>query len=219
MKTTIVLGLIASVSMSTSTLANTYKVTEVHDGDTISVVDFQDDSASKVRLACIDSPEAKQPQGKLSTETLETLIPIGTAVELNVVDTDRYGRTVAEVLKNGINLNQSMLKKGQAVVYRRYLSNCPDRNSYIEAEKLAKEQKLGFWNDSTFITPENWRRGERPKRSSPTRTTNNPISNSSGGYVAGSCKYLRSLGMSKFTPGDPNYTSRRDRDNDGVACE
>ena len=219
MKSTIVLGLMASVSMSTSTLANTYEVTKVHDGDTISVINTQDNSAFKVRLACIDSPEADQPQGKLSTETLETLIPVGTNVELNIVDTDRYGRSVAEVLKTRVNVNQSMLFKGQAVVYHRYLSNCPDRNSYIEAEKLAKERKLGFWNDSTFITPENWRRGERPRRSSPTRTTSNPISNSSGGYVAGSCKYLRSLGLSKFTPGDPNYTSRRDRDNDGVACE
>ena len=219
MKSTILLGLITSISMSTSVLANTYKVTKVHDGDTISVVNLQDNSASKVRLACIDSPEAQQPQGKLSTVTLETLIPIGTNVELNIVDSDRYGRSVAEVLKNRVNVNQSMLKKGQAVVYRRYLSNCPDRNSYIEAEKLAKEQKLGFWNDSTFISPENWRRGERPKRSSSTRTTSNPTFNTSQEYVAGSCKYLRSLGLSKFTPGDPNYTSRRDRDNDGVACE
>ena len=219
MKTTIVLGLMASVSVSTSTLANTYKVTKIHDGDTISVVDLQDNSASKVRLACIDSPEAQQPQGKLSTETLKTFIPVGTNVELNIVDTDRYGRSVAEVLKNGINLNQFMLLEGQAVVYRRYLSNCPDRNSYIEAEKLAKERKLGFWNDSTFITPQNWRRGERPRRSSSTRTTSNPNSNDNGRYIAGSCKYLKSLGLSRFTPGDPNYTSRRDRDNDGVACE
>lgn len=219
MRTTIVLGLIASVSMSTSALANTYEVTKVHDGDTISVVDLQDDSASKVRLACIDSPEAKQPQGESSTQALKALIPIGTGVELNIVDTDRYGRSVAEVLKNRVNVNQSMLLKGQAVVYHRYLSNCPDTNSYIEAENVAQEQKLGFWNDSTFITPQNWRRGERPRRSSPTRTTSNPNSNDSGRYIVGSCKYLKSLGLSRFTPGDPNYTSRRDRDNDGVACE
>ena len=45
-----------------------------------------------------------------------------------------------------------------------------------------------------------------------------PTSNSRG-YVAGSCKYLKSLGLSRFTPREPNFTSRRDRDNDGVACE
>ncbi len=166
-------------------------------------------------MACIDSPEADQPQGNLSTTTLNAFIPVGSGVELNIVDTDRYGRSVAEVLKNNVNINQSMLKKGQAVVYHKYLSNCPDGNAYIEAEKAAKDQRLGFWNDSSFITPEDWRRGERPQ----TTVSTSPTSNSSGGYIAGSCKYLKSLGLSRFTPGDPNYTSRRDRDNDGVACE
>ena len=27
------------------------------------------------------------------------------------------------------------------------------------------------------------------------------------------------MGLSDFRPGDPNYTSRRDRDGDGIACE
>jgi micrococcal nuclease len=227
MKLTILLGMLASIVIYTpaisSTPANrmssTYKVTKIHDGDTISVVNTQDNSSLKVRLACIDAPEDSQPQGKVSTVTLNAFIPVGTVVELNIVDSDRYGRSVAEVLNNKVNVNQSMLKKGHAIVYHKYLSNCPDGNSYIEAEKLAKDQRLGFWNDSTFITPEDWRRGERPVVSSPTRTVNNPTSNNNGGYVAGSCSYLKSLGLSRFTPGDANYTSSRDKDNDGVACE
>lgn len=109
-----------------------------------------------------------------------------------------------------------MLEKGQAVVYHKYLSNCPDGDAYIQAENTAKDKKIGFWNDSSFITPEDWRRGKRPVVSKP---VSQPVSNSGRGYVAGSCKYLRSLGLSRFTPGDANYTSRRDRDNDGVACE
>ena len=41
-----------------------------------------------------------------------------------------------------------------------------------------------------------------------------------GGYVGGTCKELKASGVgSNFTPGDANYTSARDRDNDGVACE
>ena len=109
-----------------------------------------------------------------------------------------------------------MLEKGQAVVYHKYLSNCPDGDAYIQAENTAKDKKIGFWNDSSFITPEDWRRGKRPVVSKP---VSQPVSNSGRGYVAGSCKYLRSLGLSRFTPGDANSTSRRDRDNDGVACE
>ena len=227
MKLTILLSLITSTLISTPVLATTYKVTKIHDGDTISVVNTQDNSSKKVRLACIDAPEDSQPQGRLSTVTLNAFIPVGSEVELNIVDTDRYGRSVAEVLNNKVNVNISLLKKGQAIVYHKYLSNCPDGNSYIEAEKAAKGQKIGFWNDSTFITPEDWRRGTRPVVSRPQRTVSTsasevrskPVSNSGRGYVAGSCKYLKSLGLSRFTSGDSNYTSRRDRDGDGVACE
>lgn len=216
MKTTILLGLITSLSLSTSTLASTYKVTKIHDGDTITVVNTSNNRSTKVRLACIDAPEDSQPQGRLSTITLNAFIPVGSGVELNQVDTDRYGRSVSEVLKNGVNVNVSMLKKGQAVVYHQYLSNCPDGNSYIEAEKLAKDKEIGFWNDPNFITPSDWRRGVRPSSSQPESLAQPTISR---GYIAGSCKYLRSLGLSHFTPGDSNYTNRRDRDNDGVACE
>jgi Excalibur calcium-binding domain len=44
-------------------------------------------------------------------------------------------------------------------------------------------------------------------------------SDSGSGYVPGTCKALRRMGLSRFTPGDPNYTSTRDRDGDGIACE
>ena len=41
-----------------------------------------------------------------------------------------------------------------------------------------------------------------------------------GSYVSGTCKDLKANGVgSNFTPGDANYTSARDRDSDGVACE
>jgi uncharacterized protein YkwD len=46
-----------------------------------------------------------------------------------------------------------------------------------------------------------------------------PVQEKSSGYVAGTCKELKAQGLSDFRPGDPNYTSARDRDNDGVACE
>lgn len=38
-------------------------------------------------------------------------------------------------------------------------------------------------------------------------------------YISGTCADLRRRGLSNFRPGDPNYTSARDRDNDGIACE
>ena len=46
-----------------------------------------------------------------------------------------------------------------------------------------------------------------------------PAAKEPSSYVAGTCKQLRSMGLSDFRPGDPNYTSSRDRDHDGIACE
>jgi tetratricopeptide (TPR) repeat protein len=39
------------------------------------------------------------------------------------------------------------------------------------------------------------------------------------GYIDGNCGDLAAMGLSRFRPGDPNYTARRDRDGDGIACE
>ena len=37
--------------------------------------------------------------------------------------------------------------------------------------------------------------------------------------VYGTCKDYNAAGYGNFVPGDPEYTSRRDRDSDGIACE
>ena len=62
MKLSILLGLIASISISTLAIASTYKVTKIHDGDKNLVFNTQDNSAKKIRLACIDAPEDSPEQ-------------------------------------------------------------------------------------------------------------------------------------------------------------
>ncbi len=39
------------------------------------------------------------------------------------------------------------------------------------------------------------------------------------GISDSTCKEYNALGYGNFTPSDPEYTSRRDRDSDGIACE
>ena len=54
----------------------------------------------------------------------------------------------------------------------------------------------------------------------PTETAMPIVEEQGGGYVGGTCKELAASGVgSDFRPGDANYTSARDRDGDGVACE
>jgi hypothetical protein len=45
-------------------------------------------------------------------------------VGLRVVDTDRYDRTVAEILRKQQNVNLQMVRRGQAFAHRQYLLNC-----------------------------------------------------------------------------------------------
>ena len=81
------------------------------------------------------------------------------------IEKDRYGRTVAEVYvqdsKNtAINLNMQMLRDGYAWHYERYSGNCPTRNEYAIAERLAREENIGVWNGS-HQAPWEYRKSKR----------------------------------------------------------
>ncbi|MBE9031807.1 thermonuclease family protein [filamentous cyanobacterium LEGE 11480] len=200
-----------------STAANfTAKVVSVGDGDTITI--GYNGKKKTVRLACIDAPETRQkPWGQRSTAKLKGLLPGGQRVKIRQVTIDRYGRTVGEVYVGNRSINLAMVQAGEAVVYRQYLDACRDTKSlYLKAEQQAKKRRLGYWNQRNPIMPSTFRRQGRRSNSSPRRTQGTM---STQGYVAGTCKELRRMGLSRFTPGDPNYTRGRDRDNDGIACE
>ena len=48
---------------------------------------------------------AQGAHGQQSRALLTSLAPVGSNVTLKVVDTDRYGRTVAEIIRGGQNVN------------------------------------------------------------------------------------------------------------------
>lgn len=115
---------------------------KVVDGDTLRV-NCRGKSIS-VRLHCIDAPEKSQaPWGARSTDALQRLAP--RQLELIITDTDRYGRTVADVYMGGADhrmLNLEQVKSGNAAVYARY---CND-NRFISAEREAKSLRRGIWS-------------------------------------------------------------------------
>ncbi|NJK28794.1 MAG: thermonuclease family protein [Acaryochloris sp. SU_5_25] len=121
-----------------------WRVLSVHDGDTIRV--RQGNRIERIRFACIDAPELKQPLGKESRDFLKNLIAQGgDRVMLNIVDTDRYGRQVAEVFANGQLVQAQQVQQGMAYVYQKYLSNCPAAGSVQQAEAIAQQQRAGVW--------------------------------------------------------------------------
>jgi endonuclease YncB( thermonuclease family) len=75
----------------------------VHDGDTLRVRSSKGEIL-KVRFACVDAPELKQPLGEESRNHLRSIINRGNnKVRVQPITTDRYGRTVAQ-LWNGNGL-------------------------------------------------------------------------------------------------------------------
>jgi hypothetical protein len=119
-------------------------VISVGDGDTITVTEGA--NRIKVRLACIDAPETSQsPYGMASREALQKLLPIGADVTVRSKATDRYGRTVGEVLLGTTNINQQQVASGNAFVYWHYISGC-DRQSYSRLENDARLRSLGVWS-------------------------------------------------------------------------
>ncbi len=135
-------------------------VISVGDGDTLRMA-YQGKPVT-VRLACIDAPENSQvPYGPVARDRLRELLPRGTQISFREADRDRYGRMVAEVyLLDGTSVNLKLVQEGQAVVYRQYLSGCPEsRETLLAAEAQARRAKLNFWSQASPLMPWDYRQG------------------------------------------------------------
>jgi endonuclease YncB( thermonuclease family) len=69
-------------------------------------------------------------------------------VQLSIIESDRYKRQVAEVftiLGNGEEklLQEEQLKSGMALVYHQYISSCPNGDSILKAEEIARKNRVG----------------------------------------------------------------------------
>ena len=163
MARTFLLGVVALAALAwpSEVVAQGVKATvlSIGDGDTIRV--RQAGKALTVRLACIDAPETAQtPYGLKSRQYLQQRLPIGREVSLNIKTTDRYGRSVAEVISES-NINLALVEDGQAFAYRQYLRGC-DAKAYLEAEERASRARLGVWQVPGGITrPWDFRRARR----------------------------------------------------------
>ncbi len=137
-------------------------VISVGDGDTLRV--NRDGQAVTIRLACIDAPEtAQRPWGQQARAYLQQRLPHGRQVTLLTQTTDRYGRTVAEVISD-ININLAMVEDGQAFAYRQYLAGC-DAKEYLAAEFRASRRRYGVWQVEGGITrPWDFRRQQAANR-------------------------------------------------------
>ncbi len=134
-------------------------VVGVSDGDTITVL--HNGKGERIRLHGIDCPEKRQAFGNRAKQFTSTLV-FGNTVTVQVLDRDRYGRTVGEVLlPDGRSLNRELVKAGFAWWYWRYT---PDDETLAQLEREARAGKRGLWADPHPVPPWEWRARRKRER-------------------------------------------------------
>ena len=103
--------------MATTIVKNCY------DGDTCTTIDGE-----RIRLACIDTPEIKGKKAdpipaKEARDFLNNLL-VNKKVSIKRITKDRYGRTVGELFKNGLNIQKMIVEKGHGKIYEKYSHQC-----------------------------------------------------------------------------------------------
>jgi endonuclease YncB( thermonuclease family) len=148
-----------AMTRPTCALEYSARVVGVSDGDTLTVL--QERSRVHVRLYGIDAPEKAQDEGSRAKQ-LASSLALGEAVTVRVHDTDRYGRTVAEVvLPDGRSLNREMVAAGMAWWYRQY---APADGELARLEAEARAGRRGLWSQSNPVPPWSWRKAVTGQR-------------------------------------------------------
>lgn len=132
------------------------KVVGIADGDTITVLTAAKETV-KVRLHGIDAPESGQPFGARAKQELSSLV-YGKTVAVEIVDKDRYGRTVGRVKVGALLVNVEMVRRGFAWWFRDYAKNDADLEA---AEASARGARRGLWADKAPVAPWEWRRDQK----------------------------------------------------------
>lgn len=212
--------LLACATLTIVTIAHSAEITGrvvgVNDGDTLTLL-TADKQQIKVRLSSIDTPEKAQPYGQKSRQALADLTFQKQAV-LDAQDRDRYGRTVARVYVDGVDVNRKLVESGAAWVYRQYNRD----QSLLQAEAEAKVAKRGLWAlpEAERMPPWEWRRRGQLATAKPKPVLLADSSDTSGFScsVRKTCGQMSSCAEARYhleTCGN----GRLDRDNDGVPCE
>lgn len=136
------------------------------DGDTLRLPDD-----SRVRVWGMDAPELKQqgwnrngqavPIGQTSLDAIAQVLANRQA-QVGQPQGQSYGRTVAPVTIDGLDLGGSMIRSGNALAAPGFLGSDPQRRfEYMQDERLARQNRLGI-HQTYFQRPEDFRHDPQP---------------------------------------------------------
>lgn len=183
------------------------------DGDTMKVK-LENGKEETVRFLLIDTPETKhpslgvQPFGPEASDYVKKYAGEGKKVqlELDVSERDKYGRLLAYVWVDGQMLNRMLVEQGLARVAYVYAPNTKYVDYLQDVQSKAQIAKKGIWSVEDYVTDKGFDKQKVEKPAEQPQQFN-------------SCKEAKEAGVTNIKKGDPAYSSKLDRDGDGVACD
>lgn len=138
-------------------------VTAVTDGDTVTVTDSEHEE-HRIRLGEIDAPEKSQEFGKESSQEIKELL-LNKNVTVYWKKKDRFdwktsdhktknGRIIGGIYLDGKFVNRELVERGCAWHYKQFSTD----KTLDVAEKYARNNKYGLWNNPTPTPPWEYRK-------------------------------------------------------------
>lgn len=138
-------------------------VLAVIDGDTLDVRDHAG-RRFRIRIAGIDAPERAQPFSNASRRHLRELVD-GIAVRVEPGKLDPFGRLVADLRVDDLDVGLAQVASGYAWHFRRYEreQSPAQRRAYRDAETRARAARAGLWQEAQPEPPWEFRRRARSR--------------------------------------------------------
>lgn len=115
----------------------------------------------RVRPAGVDAPEGNQPFAIDSRKSLHELC-FWVEAELSSISKDYYGRMLAKVKCNGVNVNAEQVRRGTAWVADQAVKD----RELVQLQEEARAAKRGLWSYESPVPPWEWHsRGWHSQRS------------------------------------------------------
>lgn len=129
--------------------SNAQTVVRIIDGDTFVLSD-----GSKIRITAVDTPEKGEKLYDEACRMLDSLI-LNKQVTIRplATGTDRYGRILAEVFIDTVNVGARILRSGLGYLYI-FNDNVALRNKYLDYQIKAMDDRLGIWSISPPVPEE-----------------------------------------------------------------
>lgn len=138
-------------------------VVEVHDGNTITVVNVG--RRIKVVLKGANAPVEEQPYSDVARQHLADLI-LGKQVAVEYTELGKGGYLVGKVFYDKMDVGQQMIRDGVAWYDKTYENDLTEaeRNLYIGSEEAARNERRGLWQEPSPTPPWQWKEAQLAKQ-------------------------------------------------------